>query len=102
MLYKALRLIRQYHNLSKVDLAKKLSVTKEYLTSIESGKKAVSKELLEQYSTLFDMPVSSLVFFSESLEKEGKYSQKIRTNLAEKALAILEWKIKKNEPKIEA
>ncbi|CAK3469375.1 Transcriptional regulator [Vibrio crassostreae] len=102
MLHKALRLIRQYHSQSQLELSQSIGITKDRLVAIEFGNEVVTKDILEKYSTLFDIPVSSLVFFSESLNKEGKFTKKIRSKLAGKALQILEWKIKQNEPKVEA
>ncbi|MEZ9980061.1 helix-turn-helix transcriptional regulator [Vibrio cyclitrophicus] len=102
MIYKALRLIRQYHEENQLELSNALGITKDKLAAIETGKEVVTKDLLVKYSSIYDIPVSSLVFFSESLSKNGKFSDKIRSKLAGKALNILEWKIKQNEPKIKA
>ena len=96
MINKALRLIRQYHQKSQSELAIELSITKEQLISIESGKSPVNGELLQRYSDLFDIPVSSLVFFSESIGREGKHAKKIRNSLAGKVLNVLEWMSEKN------
>lgn len=45
----------------------------------------------------FDIPVSSLVFFSESLGTQGRLSKRLRLNLAGKVLDVLEWVSNKNE-----
>ena len=97
MIHKALRLIRQYHQKTQSELAAELSITKEQLISIERGSLPVTSKQLENYSDIFDIPVSSLVFFSESIGKEGNYSKKIRSSLAGKALQVLEWMIERNE-----
>jgi transcriptional regulator with XRE-family HTH domain len=99
MINKALKVIRQFHNIKQVELAQKLDLSKSYLSEIESGKKPVSLELLDKYSNLFDIPVSSLVFFSETIGKEGKKAQKFRYVFADKILNIMEWMIIKNESK---
>lgn len=99
MINKALRLIRQYHQKSQSELAIELSITKEQLISIENGKSPVNGDLLQRYSDLFDIPVSSLVFFSESIRREGKHTKKIRNSLAGKVLNVLEWMSEKNEKK---
>lgn len=99
MIYKALRLIRQYHEKTQSELAQELCITKEKLVSIESANTPVSGEILKRYSEIFDIPVSSLIFFSESIGKEGKYAKKIRKTLAGKALDILQWMSKNNETK---
>ncbi|EHK7405824.1 helix-turn-helix domain-containing protein [Vibrio parahaemolyticus] len=91
MLHKALRLIRKYHNKSPSETAFALGISKTELSEIESNQRPISPELLNKYALMFELPVSSLVLFSETVEKERKYSQIIRKSLAGKALKILEW-----------
>lgn len=99
MIHKALKVIRQFHSLKQVELAEKLEISKSYLSEIESGKKHISMDLLEKYSTTFDIPVSSLVFFSESIGKEGQIPEKFKRVFASKILTIMEWLTDKNESK---
>jgi len=88
MLNTALRMIRIYHDLTQKELAEKLKISKSYLSEIESGKKIPSLELLRQYSNIFDIPVSSIMFFSESLNKDAKTEQ-VKTFVSSKILALL-------------
>lgn len=97
MLHKALRLIRQYHNKSISELSSELNIPKEKIVEIEGGVISPSIDVLQSYASHFDMPVTSLLFFSESLGTQGRLSKKIRLNLAGKVLDILEWVNKKNE-----
>lgn len=97
MINKALRLIRQYHKKTQSELALELLISKDKLIGIELNKEPVSAIILGRYSKTFDIPVSSLVFFSESIGKEGKYTRKIRKSLAGNILNVLEWWCKKNE-----
>ena len=61
----ALRLVRVFHDMSQTDLAGKLKISKSYLSEIEKGeKKKVTLELLERYSEVFNIPMSSLMFLS--------------------------------------
>jgi transcriptional regulator with XRE-family HTH domain len=99
MINKALKIIRQFHKIKQVELAQTLSLSKSYLSEIESGKKPVSFELLEKYSDIFSIPVSSLVFFSEAIGKEGGGAKKFRHAFAGKILNIMEWMTDKNESK---
>jgi transcriptional regulator with XRE-family HTH domain len=73
-------------------LAKRLGISNAYLSEIESGKKAhaITVDLLRRYSEVFDVPVSSLMLFSEHLES-GARSEKIRLALASKVVRILDW-----------
>lgn len=99
MIYRALKTIRQFHGLTQAELALKLDMSKSYLSEIESGKKSVGYDLLEKYSELFDVPVSSLVFFSENLEEADTIPEKFRSVVADKILNIMEWVVLKNEAK---
>lgn len=99
MINRALKTIRQFHGLTQAELALKLDMSKSYLSEIESGKKSVGYDLLEKYSELFDVPVSSLVFFSENLEEADTIPEKFRSVVADKILKIMEWVALKNEAK---
>lgn len=99
MINRALKTIRQFHGLTQAELALKLDMSKSYLSEIESGKKSVGYDLLEQYSELFDVPVSSLVFFSENLENSDAIPEKFRSVVADKILKIMEWVVVRNEAK---
>lgn len=83
-LNEALRLMRVFHDLSQKELAEKLRISKSYISEIESGKKTPTLDLLNRYSEFFDIPVSSIMFFSESLN-----SKEIKTFPANKILAML-------------
>ena len=97
MLHKALRLIRQYHQESIADLSLVLDIPKEKIQDLESGVSSPSVDVLQRYAIHFDIPVSSLVFFSETLGTQGRLSKKLRLNLAGKILDVVEWVSKKNE-----
>ncbi|MEH2382054.1 MAG: helix-turn-helix transcriptional regulator [Nostoc sp.] len=88
MLSEALRLIRVFYDLTQKELAEKLGISKSYLSEIESGKKTPTLELLNRYSEFFDIPASSIMFFSESLNKDIK-TEKLRAFVSSKILAIL-------------
>ena len=99
MINKALKLIRQYHKVKQSELAGKFEISKSYLSEIESGKKPVSFELLEKYSKEFNIPASSLVFFSESLSGKKGVSEKFRSAFSGKILDIMEWFVEKDDSK---
>jgi transcriptional regulator with XRE-family HTH domain len=88
MLNKALRLMRVFYDLSQKDLAERLGISKSYLSEIESGKKIPTLDLLNRYSEIFDIPSSSIMFFSESLNN-GVKTEKLRTFISSKVLALL-------------
>ncbi|WP_083460685.1 helix-turn-helix transcriptional regulator [Gulbenkiania mobilis] len=98
MLNEALRLVRVYHDLSQSQLCVLLGISNSYLSEIESGKKQPSLDLLGKYSVRFDVPVSSLLFFSENLDNP-KITDKIRIGAARKIVSLLQWVEQKNEGK---
>lgn len=90
MLGEALRLIRVYHDLTQTQLSYELGLSNSFLSEVESGKKVPSLEILERYSARFDISMSSLLFFSESLDVD-KFGSKVRFSVGKKVLALLDW-----------
>lgn len=92
MLHQALRHLRRYHQIKQDDLAKQLEISNSYLSEIESGKKAhaITIDLLKRYSEIFNVPISSLLLFSEQLDS-SKRSEKFRVATAAKILKVLDW-----------
>ena len=88
MLNEALRLMRVFHDLSQKELAEKLEISKSYLSEIESGKKTPKIDLLDRYGKVFDVPASSIMFFSENLNEDIK-TRKLKTFVSSKIIAIL-------------
>lgn len=97
MLHKALKLTRQYHEMTQVDLAHRLGISKSYLSEIESGKKVINIELLNKYSECFEVPVSSLIFFSESVESKGVLPNAFKKVIAGKMINIMEWVVERGQ-----
>lgn len=91
MLNRALKLLRTYHQYSQVDLAKRLDISNSYLCEIEKGIKSPAVDLLNKYSELFKMPVSTILLFSEKMNSPNKSSEKLRIGAADKVLRLLEW-----------
>jgi transcriptional regulator with XRE-family HTH domain len=75
--------------MKQVDLAGRLGVSKSYLSEIESGKKKPSFEILEGYSSVFELPLSSIMIFYEQYDSAAKNNA--RDFIAGKALRLLEW-----------
>lgn len=98
MLNEALRLIRVYHDLTQTQLCSELGISNSHLSEIEKGKKQPSLDLLSRYSNRFNIPTSSLLFFSENLDS-GKITDPVRLIAAKKVVSLLQWVEKKNETK---
>ena len=103
MLHRALRLLRTYHQLSQVELAKRLGISNSYLSEIEKGGvKEPSLELLGKYADIFKMPVSSILLFSEQIGSGNKPGTKLRIASADKILRLLECLEVRNDVEIPA
>jgi len=92
MLHRALRHLRRYNQMTQENLAKKLDISNNYLSEIESGKRAhaITVDLLNRYALIFDVPASSLLLFSEQLDPIRR-SDKLRVAMASKVLKVLDW-----------
>ena len=90
MLNRALRLIRVYHDLSQTEVAARVGLSKSYISDLEAGNKKVTLEVLEKYSSAFEIPVSSLMLFAERTSDEG-IAESGRSFVAAKILKMLEW-----------
>jgi len=98
MLSKALLLLRKYHDLTQSQLSSELGVSNSHLSEIESGKKQPSLDVLGRYSVFFEIPLSSIIFFSEHID-DKKVTEKARIGLAGSILTMLEWNLKRHEKK---
>lgn len=90
MLNRALKLLRTFHQLSQTETAKLLGISNSYLSEIESGSKTPNLELLERYSTVFKLPVSSILLFSEQID-QAPVGNRLKIKAADKVLKMLEW-----------
>ncbi len=88
---RALKLIRQYHRLTQVELAQHLGLSKSFVSEIEkAGGKKPSIDVLERYASHFKIPLSSLLLFAERTEASNVV-ERSRVYTADKVLKMLEW-----------
>ena len=73
-----------------MELARRLNISNSYLSEIESGIKKPGLDLLEQYELVFQIPVSSILLFSEELG-QNTLGRRIQVKAANKVLKMLEW-----------
>lgn len=92
----ALKLIRQFYRVKQSELAANLDISNSYLSEIESGSKEVTLALLKKYSKHFDIPISSLMLFSEKLD-DNSISENFRFRFASKIKQIMEWVVAKDD-----
>jgi len=100
MISEALRLIRVFHDLKQQELASRLKLSNSYVSEIESGKKVPTIEVMQKYADEFDIPVSSILFFSESLQsldKGKRRNRDARKIVSDKILKFLQFIEQKTE-----
>ena len=90
MINEALRLIRVYHDMRQSEVAEKLGMSNSYLSEIEKGIKKPTLELVEKYAVLFQVPASSIMFFSENMNKGVSY-EKARGFVASKIISLMQF-----------
>ncbi len=88
MIGDALRLLRTFHDMSQREVAAALGISTSYLSEIENGKKMPSLELIEQYGALFNIPPSSVLFFSENVDR-ARRSERVRASVAKKIINMM-------------
>lgn len=96
MLNEALRLIRVFHDIKQNEAAQKLGISKSYLSEIEKGHKEPSLDLLRKYEAAFDIPASSIMFFSENMGKSTA-KEKARTFVASKIISMMRFVEERSE-----
>ncbi|MDB5554463.1 MAG: transcriptional regulator [Rhizobium sp.] len=89
MINDALRLLRLYLGLSQKELSTQLEMSQSMISEIENGSKSVSIEVLEKYSTKFEIRMSNLLFFAEELDGEP-VKTKGKLIIANSALLLLD------------
>jgi transcriptional regulator with XRE-family HTH domain len=89
MLHDALRLIRTFHDLKQAEAAGLLGISKSYLSEIESGAKVPTLQIVTRYSEVFEIPMSSILFFAESIEGRGVKRDRAHHFVATKIIALL-------------
>lgn len=88
MLGNTLKRLRGIYGYSAKEMSELLGISSSYLSEIENGKKIVSMDLLECYSELLGLRVSTLVRFSEDYEDAelNNAGQKFITSLMSKLI----------------
>lgn len=92
MIGDTLRRLRGIYGYTAREMSSKLGISSSYLSEIENGKKQPTLDLLEEYSKLFGVRLSSLLRFSEDYdcaEKSGA-GQAFITKLMSKLLDAYE------------
>lgn len=84
-----LKLLRIFFGYKSVEMAKKLNISQSFLSEVENGKKNATLELLNQYSKVLNIKVSTIVLLSESLENNKDSKKDIKHNIAGIGMRVL-------------
>lgn len=82
MIGDTLKRTRKIYGYTATELSGLLEISPSYLSEIENNKKRPSLEILERYSKIYGIKLSSLILLSETLEeteKSGKGNSFIRS-----------------------
>lgn len=74
MIGETLRYLRVFNDLTMMELGEKLSLSQSYISEIESGKKQPTLQVIEKYATYFSMKPSTIMLFSEALDRDKEHS----------------------------
>ena len=84
-----LKLLRIFYGYKSVELARKLEISQSFLSEIENNKKNATIQLLEKYSKLFKIKISTIILLSESLQDDKKNLKHNVASIGMKVLKIL-------------
>ena len=69
MIGETLKRTRNIYGMTASKISAALGISPSYLSEIENGKKQPSLELLEKYSNIYGIRLSSLILLAESIEE---------------------------------
>ncbi|MCM1569864.1 MAG: helix-turn-helix domain-containing protein [Roseburia sp.] len=96
MIGDVLKRTRAIYGYKASEMSELLQISKSYLSEIENNKKQPSLELLEKYSEIYGMKLSSLILLSENYDdanksnKGDKFIRSMMIKLIEKMTPDLE------------
>lgn len=89
MIGETLRLLRIFNDYTMNEMAQKIGLSQSYISELENGKKQPSLDIIQKYADAFDMKPSTLLLFSESLEKDQVYNQDRKQRVARAGMKLL-------------
>lgn len=72
MIGDVLQRLRKIYGYTGAEMSKNLGISVSYLSEIENNKKPPSLELLEKYSAVYEIKLSSLILLSENYDEAEK------------------------------
>lgn len=90
MIHKILTLMRENEAMTIGELASKLGTSEDIVLNFECGRVIPSAGVIEQYSEIFGVPTSSILFFSAEDDPDGILTTKGRLFFADKMIKMFE------------
>ena len=84
---RALKQIRVFHSFKQKELAEKIGLSASYISEIEKGLKEPSLLVINKYASIFKIPKSSILFFSENIDQPNNF----KASISNKVLSMLEF-----------
>ena len=97
MLGETLKMFRAIHGYKANELAELLEISPSYLSEIENDKKKPNLQLLEKYSTIFNVKISTLFLFSEKITDEA-FGKGARLTIRDKLFRLMKFLESQGEP----
>ncbi len=72
MIGTTLKKMRNIYGLTATELSKQLKISNSYLSEIENGVKQPSLEILQKYSDIMGIKLSSLILLSEQYDEANR------------------------------
>lgn len=91
MTTRVLKLMRQYHELTQLELAKSIGLSPDRIQALETGTGSASRAELKLYSEFFDVPLKSLLFLSEAVRGNASVRSRMSKFMSKKCVDLLEW-----------
>ena len=85
----ALRLLRVFHDVKQIKLAKRLAISRSHLSEIEKGVKTPSFDLIQRYAEEFRIPMSSIIFFAEAIP-EAEQGSPLKAKISKSVIGLLQ------------
>ncbi len=89
---RALKILREFHHLKQIEVAKKLDLPRSVISELESGTRTAGLEIIRKYAEGFSLPMSSILLIAE-LGNEGVRSARGEKQSPEHFLGTMVFKI---------
>ena len=71
MINETLKLLRLFNNYTTAKLSDEIGLSQSYISEIEHGKKVPNLHTINLYAEVFNIKPSTILLFSEALDKES-------------------------------